>query len=468
MWTQTISIYGKNVGTKSNQKLLITILNNDYFRLDYYENDKIILINNENTSIDCNEFIVKLSKEFENDTICINDRFIHNQSQIDDNEIKEDNFDFYRNGEKIARLNYKYKKAEVLYELDSDSCPWNWYQVYFKKPKAKFYDNKKSIDEKKFFSLFSNEDLKTFDEIFSKLKAADNEVTSLWYYIDNDEMNIQMMKAYENKLLSLSGKLVNEVNKKYKKKNKYDEILYNSNGETTKELSIKDRHKILGLICQCIDAVSLYENEYDDWDDYDKYDTSEYVEFDTFFRKFTPIYSKMIEEDLDFKSCKELLKVMISYAKNNSYRVIELVLLEKQYVLNNFFEILKNDKSISKFLKGTNDNDTMKKLKRIEACHRFFKPTFVGTVSRKDLQNINYELISFCGNPDGTPTPYDDVYVCIDKKDVDAIKNFINKSLKEFEYMGPKDQNISIYTIDYQENEDFYDEIYSEDNPLYD
>lgn len=468
MWTQTISIYGKNVGTKSNQKLLITILNNDYFKLDYYENDKIILINNENTSIDCNEFIVKLSKEFENDTICINDRFIHNQSQIDDNEIKEDNFDFYRNGEKIARLNYKYKKAEVLYELDSDGCPWNWYQVYFKKPKAKFYDNKKSIDEKKFFSLFSNEDLKTFDEIFSKLKAADNEVTSLWYYIDNDEMNIQMMKAYENKLLSLSGKLVNEVNKKYKKKNKYDEILYNSNGETTKELSIKDRHKILGLICQCIDAVSLYENEYDDWDDYDKYDTSEYVEFDTFFRKFNPIYSKMIEEDLDFKSCKELLKVMISYAKNNSYRVIELVLLEKQYVLNNFFEILKNDTSINKFFKGTNDNDTMKKLKRIEACHRFFKPTFVGTISRKDLQNINYELISFCGNPDGTPTPYDDVYVCIDKKDVDAIKGFINKSLKEFEYMGPKDQNISLYTIDYQENEDFYDEIYSEDNPLYD
>ncbi len=30
MWTQTISIYGKNVGTKSNQKLLITILNNDF------------------------------------------------------------------------------------------------------------------------------------------------------------------------------------------------------------------------------------------------------------------------------------------------------------------------------------------------------------------------------------------------------------------------------------------------------
>lgn len=116
MWTQTISIYGKNVGTKSNQKLLITILNNDFFRIDYYENDKIILTNNENTSIDCNEFIVKLSKEFENDTICINDRFIHNQGQIDDNEIKEDDFDFYRNGEKIARLNYKYKKAEVLYE----------------------------------------------------------------------------------------------------------------------------------------------------------------------------------------------------------------------------------------------------------------------------------------------------------------------------------------------------------------
>ena len=59
---------------------------------------------------------MKLSKEFENDTICINDRFIHNQGQIDDNEIKEDDFDFYRNGEKIARLNYKYKKAEVLYE----------------------------------------------------------------------------------------------------------------------------------------------------------------------------------------------------------------------------------------------------------------------------------------------------------------------------------------------------------------
>ena len=35
-------------------------------------------------------------------------------------------------------------------------------------------------------------------------------------------------------------------------------------------------------------------------------------------------------------------------------------------------------------------------------------------------------------------------------------------------YMGPKDQNISLYTIDYHENEDFYDEIYSEDNPLYD
>ena len=45
MWTQTISIYGKNVGTKSNQKLLITILNNDFFRIDYYENDKIILTN---------------------------------------------------------------------------------------------------------------------------------------------------------------------------------------------------------------------------------------------------------------------------------------------------------------------------------------------------------------------------------------------------------------------------------------
>ena len=88
--------------------------------------------------------------------------------------------------------------------------------------------------------------------------------------------------------------------------------------------------------------------------------------------------------------------------------------------------------------------------------------------SKSQKQNINYELISFCGNPDGTPTPYDDVYVCIDKKDVDAIKNFINKSLKEVEYMGPKDQNISLYTIDYQENEDFYDEIYSEDNPLYD
>lgn len=468
MWTQTISIYGKNVGTKSNQILICKILDNDYFRIDYSENDTLILINNENISVDCNEFIVELSKEFKNDTICINDRFIHNQALIDDNEIEEDIFEFYRNGEKIAKLIYKYKKAEVLYELDSDGCPWNCYQVYFKKAKAKFYDNKKTVDETKFFSLFSKEDLKVFDEIFSKLKAADNEVTSLWYYIDNDDMNKQMMKDYENKLLSLSGKIVNEVNKKYKKKNKYNKILYNTNGEKTKELSIEDRHKILGLVYKCIDAASIYDNECDDWDDYDEYEPSEYVAFDNFYKKFEPLYSKMLEEDLDFKSCRELLKVMISYAKTNSYRVIESVLSEKQYFLDNFFKILKNDKTISKFLKGTNDNDTIKKLKRIEDCHTFFKPTFVGTISRKDLSNVNVELISFCGNSDGTPTSYDDVYACIDKKDINVAKKYIKKSLPEVEYKGPKNQNISLYTIDYQENEDFYDEICSEDNPLYD
>ncbi|MBR3288878.1 MAG: hypothetical protein IKI71_03860 [Lachnospiraceae bacterium] len=465
MWVQSVYICCKGIGKKEKYKELLKGFEPNYFTPVYASGNALVLENYENIRIDYDCAIKEFSKNHPNDMLCVNDRYTHFEDKVHNSKINQDRFEYYKAGKKIAHSIYKYKKAgkNDFVSVPLDDGGYDYMELYYKKPNAKFYVDDKLVDEKKFLSVFSSGERKIFDEVLGVLNSKSYELGTLNTYLNVDKTCQEEIKSLENKILKTSGDIVSELNKASKSKTKDKvPVVYDTDGKTAKIISKELRKNIFESLEEVFgdfypngDLDDIYYDNYYDMVDADVDVSPEEVdECKLFMRCLLHFFFKMVEVNLDFKHYKEMIEALISYTKSHGKN--DLILEHLEMVKDGMKELPKEiikEYKLDKIVKKISFDKLIKMLRNVEKYYSYYKPHFVGSIDRKDLKNLDVEYIAFSANEDGKESGFDDVYVCIKNSDRSAVKKYIKKSVAEVEYMGSKDKYISIYTMEYKKSE---------------